>query len=82
MISKEILDILVCPFCKANVSLKDNKKLVCSNQQCGCQYPIENDIPVMLIDKASRPCPECGMQREWNEEKETLTCSKCKSEYE
>ena len=50
-ISKELLDILVCPVCKAPVHLKeDGSGLKCV--QCNRVYPIRDDIPVMLISEA------------------------------
>ena len=49
MISKELLDILVCPACKVSVQHKDDK-IVCP--QCLRRYPIVDEIPVMLIDAA------------------------------
>lgn len=50
-ISKELLDILVCPSCKAELELKpDHSGLKCV--QCKRVYPIRDDIPVMLIDEA------------------------------
>ena len=49
MIDKELLDILACPACKADVELKENK-IVC--KRCGKKYPIKDGIPVMLIDEA------------------------------
>jgi len=49
MIDKQLLDILACPACKADVGLKD-EKIVC--KQCGKKYPIKNGIPIMLIDEA------------------------------
>jgi uncharacterized protein YbaR (Trm112 family) len=50
-ISKELLEILVCPKCKEQVSLTDNEDgLVC--RACKVKYPIKDDIPVMLIDEA------------------------------
>jgi uncharacterized protein YbaR (Trm112 family) len=49
MIDKELLDILACPACKADVELKE-EKIVCT--KCGRRYPIRDGIPVMLIDEA------------------------------
>ena len=50
-ISKELLDILVCPLCKAALDLKpDQSGLKCT--KCKRVYPIRDDIPVMLIDEA------------------------------
>lgn len=51
MISKELLDILVCPKCKGDVSLTAKEDgLVC--RACELVYPIKDEIPVMLIDEA------------------------------
>jgi len=50
-ISKDLLEILVCPLCKATVELNQNESgLKCV--QCKRVYPIRDDIPVMLIDEA------------------------------
>ncbi len=50
-VSQELLDILVCPLCKAPVELTPGGEgLKCS--QCRRVYPIRDDIPVMLIDEA------------------------------
>lgn len=49
MIDKELLNILACPVCKSNIELKDNK-IIC--KQCKRQYPIKDDIPIMLADEA------------------------------
>jgi hypothetical protein len=50
-VSKELLEILVCPLCKTPVSLTpDNLGLKCST--CRRVYPIRDDIPVMLVDEA------------------------------
>ena len=52
MISKELLDILACPLCKADVRL-ENDRIVCT--KCGRRYPIKEEMPVMLIDEAELP---------------------------
>jgi uncharacterized protein YbaR (Trm112 family) len=52
MIDKELLDILACPACKADVKL-EGERIVCT--KCGRRYPIRNDIPIMLIDEAEMP---------------------------
>jgi uncharacterized protein len=50
-LSKDLLEILVCPLCKAHLDLKpDNSGLKCVT--CHRVYPIRDDIPVMLIDEA------------------------------
>lgn len=53
MISKDLLDILACPKCKEKVSMNDaGTFLVC--ERCRLRYPIEDDIPIMLIDRAEK----------------------------
>ena len=50
-VSKELLDILVCPVCKTPVKLTDDQAgLRCST--CRRVYPVRDDIPVMLVDEA------------------------------
>ncbi len=50
-ISKELLDILVCPLCKTPVTLTPNNTgLKCGT--CGRVYPVRDDIPVMLVEEA------------------------------
>lgn len=48
-----LLDILVCPVCKANLEYrKAALELVC--KPCKLAYPVRDDIPVMLEDEARR----------------------------
>jgi len=48
----ELLAILACPCCKADVKVTaDGQGLKCV--ECHRVYPIQDDIPVMLIDEAS-----------------------------
>jgi uncharacterized protein YbaR (Trm112 family) len=50
-ISEQLLEILVCPACRARVEIKpDQSGLKCV--ECKRVYPIRDDIPVMLIDEA------------------------------
>jgi uncharacterized protein len=51
MIDPKLLEILACPACQGDVTLKD-EKIVCA--QCGRKYPIKNGIPVLLADEAER----------------------------
>ncbi len=51
MVDEDLLKILACPACKADVVLKDNK-IVCT--QCGRKYPVRDGIPIMLVDEAER----------------------------
>ncbi len=51
-ISKELLDILVCPVCKERVTLlADGSGLKCG--ACRRVYPVRDDIPVMLREEAT-----------------------------
>jgi uncharacterized protein YbaR (Trm112 family) len=51
-ISSDLLEILICPACRAKVELKtDGSGLRCV--ACHRLYPIRDEIPVMLIDEAS-----------------------------
>lgn len=50
---KELIEILVCPKCRG--SLRETEAegaagLLCA--ACGLVYPIQDGIPVMLVDKA------------------------------
>ena len=51
MIDKELLEILACPVCKADVKLEKDR-IVCT--KCGRRYPIRDGIPVMLESEAER----------------------------
>lgn len=51
-ISKELLEILVCPECKTPVRLiLDGRGLKCST--CRRVFPVRDDIPVMLLEEAT-----------------------------
>ncbi len=54
IVNKKLLEILVCPKCKARVKQSENK-LVCTNPVCGLGYPVRDGIPVMLIEEAEPP---------------------------
>jgi len=52
MISQDLLAMLVCPVCKKPVVLNANgQSLKCG--QCHLVYPIQDDIPIMLVDAAT-----------------------------
>ncbi|MEW6683061.1 MAG: Trm112 family protein [Nitrospirota bacterium] len=52
-IDRELLDILACPKCKGTIRLAERGDgLICD--VCRLQYPIKDDIPVMLVDEAIR----------------------------
>jgi uncharacterized protein YbaR (Trm112 family) len=56
MLDSMLLEILACPKCKGTLEYRvdeqqnDKGKLIC--QQCNLVYPVEKDIPNMLIDQA------------------------------
>jgi uncharacterized protein YbaR (Trm112 family) len=52
MLSKELLEILVCPACKQALEYRQNPEaLKC--QHCHRVYAVKDDIPIMLIDEAT-----------------------------
>ncbi|MGA9529419.1 MAG: Trm112 family protein [Terriglobales bacterium] len=52
MIPQDLLDMLVCPLCKeAVIPKKDGTGLKCT--RCNRVYPIQDDIPIMLVDAAT-----------------------------
>ncbi len=50
--NQDLLNILVCPACGSAVREKDGA-VECT--ACKKRYPIENGIPVMLVDRAQTP---------------------------
>jgi uncharacterized protein YbaR (Trm112 family) len=61
MISKELLDILVCPETKAELVL-DGNYLVSTDKNTRRRYRIEDDIPIMLVEESEQLTME-----EWSE---------------
>jgi len=52
-VSKELLDILVCPECKTPVApTPDQQGLKCST--CKRVYPVRGDIPIMIVSDARK----------------------------
>ena len=52
-ISKDLLEILVCPVCKTPVEmLQAENGLRC--EPCRLIFPIRDDIPVMLVEEARK----------------------------
>jgi uncharacterized protein YbaR (Trm112 family) len=53
MIDSKLLDILVCPLCKAKIFYsKPTDELICD--KCKLAYKIDDGIPVMLIEEARK----------------------------
>jgi uncharacterized protein YbaR (Trm112 family) len=51
-VSKSLLEILVCPRCKAKLDYWEDKAvLVCD--PCKLKFRVEDDIPVMIIEEAT-----------------------------
>lgn len=52
-LTKELLDILVCPQCKGGIELRpDGAALLCRG--CLLAFPVRDGIPVMLVDEAHK----------------------------
>ena len=52
-VDPELLEILVCPDCRAEVRALRDDALECRG--CGRVYPVRDGIPVLLVEEASRP---------------------------
>ena len=51
-LSPQLLAILACPRCRGTLEYRDREStLVCAS--CALQYPVREDIPILLIDEAS-----------------------------
>ena len=51
MIKNELLEILVCPKCHAELEYRKNlEALICN--PCKLIFPVRDDIPIMLLDEA------------------------------
>ena len=51
-LAPELLEILVCPKCKGDLQYRQQpvESLVC--QACRLEYPVEDGIPILLVDEA------------------------------
>ncbi len=50
-VDAKLLEILACPQCKGELEYREKEQvLIC--HQCKLKYPIEDDFPIMLIDRA------------------------------
>ena len=50
-VKRELLEILACPACHGEVSYDEEQEII-QCQACRRQYPVRDDIPVMLIEEA------------------------------
>ena len=52
-LTPEFLEIAACPACHSKFAVDyDKSELVCTGQACGLAYPVQDRIPVLLIDRA------------------------------
>tara|TARA_B100001115_G_C15624137_1_gene299645 strand:- start:291 stop:470 length:180 start_codon:yes stop_codon:yes gene_type:complete len=52
-LDKTLLDILVCPLCKGNLTYQqDSQELICFVDKLA--FRIEDDIPIMVPDEARK----------------------------
>jgi uncharacterized protein YbaR (Trm112 family) len=49
ILSREVLTMLACPVCHGKLAI-DNGRVCC--EQCGRRYPIEDEIPILLAERA------------------------------
>jgi uncharacterized protein len=53
-VDPELVSLLVCPACRGAIEYKERRQLIICTA-CGLHYPVRDDIPVMLVDEATRP---------------------------
>jgi hypothetical protein len=53
MLDPDLLELLACPACRAEVREEDGR-IVCT--ACGLRYPVRDGIPILLVDEAD-PAP-------------------------
>ena len=56
-VKKALLEILACPACHGEVEYFEEKAVIQCNQ-CRRQYPVRDDIPIMLVDEAKIPAED------------------------
>ena len=52
-VAEKLLNILVCPQCKGELEYNE-EELVLICRTCSLGYPVKDDIPVMLVDRAHK----------------------------
>ena len=60
----KLIEILACPLCKTAVRPADRKRdaLVCD--ACGRRYPVEDGIPMMIVEEATGVESEPGRREQ------------------
>ncbi len=57
LIDPTLAEVLVCPVDKADLTEDEEaSRLECT--ECGRRYPVEDGIPIMLVDKAEGPADD------------------------
>jgi uncharacterized protein YbaR (Trm112 family) len=51
LVDPELFEILACPACKQPLAEREAEKLLAC-KACGKGYPVEDGIPVLLVDRA------------------------------
>lgn len=54
-VDKELLEILACPNCRGDVEYREEEDVIECVGRCRYRYPVRDDIPVMLIEEATKP---------------------------
>jgi uncharacterized protein len=55
-LAPELLEVLACPNCQGSLAVDhDRDELVCTTAECRLAYPVDNGIPVLLVDEARPP---------------------------
>ncbi len=54
-VDKELLEILACPNCRGDVEYREQDEEIVCIGRCRYRYPVRDDIPVMLIEEATKP---------------------------
>jgi len=54
-VSQELLEILICPNCHGEITYDEAAQTITCRGQCRYVYPVRDDIPIMLIDEATKP---------------------------
>ncbi|MBW3602018.1 MAG: Trm112 family protein [Actinobacteria bacterium] len=60
-VDRRLIELLVCPACRGAIEYKPRRSLIICTQ-CDLRYPVRDDIPVMLVEEATRP-PTRGRSR-------------------
>jgi len=56
MLDPKLLEILACPQCKGPLRPRDDHSAL-DCPACGLRYRVEDGIPIMLVDEATRLQP-------------------------